>query len=124
MYNKIGASIKGYANGKVYGGSMIDDMYSLLAQCAECEDTSPEQISERVYTKRILKKLEDNHIWLNKLVYFNPTDEQKIKLAEMILDKLQEKSTQIPSHGITSEFRTIRELAELTPELYLRVNWS
>ena len=86
---------------------------------------TPEQISEKEYAKMILQKCEDNHIWLNKLTYLiNPTDEQKIQLANLVLDKLRCKETQIPSHGITDEHDVVRELAELTPTLYLRVNWS
>lgn len=82
------------------------------------------KISKRAYERLILKKCEDNRIWLNKMTYISPTDEQKIKLADAILDKLNCKTTQIPSVGITDNDEKIRDLAELTPMLYLRVNWS
>jgi len=87
--------------------------------------TAPVKMSDKEYTKLVLEKLDENHIWLNKMTYFiHPSDEEKIKLANMILDKLTCKSTQIPSKGITSDDNCMRELAELTPILYLRVNWS
>jgi hypothetical protein len=82
-------------------------------------------MSKAQYQRLVMKKVEDNHIWINKTTYwFSPTDEQKIALANMILAKLAEKSTQIPSRGITDECKSIRELAELTPILYLSINWS
>ena len=82
-------------------------------------------MSKAQYQRLVMKKVEDNHIWINKATYyFSPTDEHKIALANMILAKLSEKSTQIPSRGITDECKGIRELAELTPILYLSINWS
>ena len=84
----------------------------------------PERVTKEQYQEMLFKKCEDNHIWLNKMVYILPSDDDKIKLADMILDKLQQKSTQIPSDGITSEIDVVRELAILTPVLYLKVNWS
>jgi len=84
----------------------------------------PVQILDEEYTKLVIQKCEENHIWLNKLIYLYPSDEQKIKLAESILDKLKDKSTQIPSDLITSESEVMREMAVLIPVLYLRVNWS
>ena len=85
---------------------------------------TPERIPEEEYQKQIVEKCEQNHIWLNKAVYLSPTNDAKIKLADMILAKLNHKSTQIPASGITCETDTVRELAELTPMLYLSVNWS
>lgn len=86
---------------------------------------TPEKIPELRYNEMALEKCEENHIWLNKVVYgIHPSDQDKIKLADIILKKLHNKSTQIPSHGITSDMDVMRELAELTPELYLRINWS
>ena len=85
---------------------------------------TPERIPEEEYQKQIVENCEQNHIWLNKAVYLFPTDEAKIKLADMILAKLNHKSTQIPASGITCETDVVRELAELTPMLYLSVNWS
>jgi DNA-directed RNA polymerase subunit H (RpoH/RPB5) len=86
--------------------------------------TVPEQISEEDYKKSVLEKLEQNHIWLNKMIYLSPSDEQKILLAESVLDKLRQASTQLPSECITSDDEVMRELAQLTPILYLKVNWS
>lgn len=83
-----------------------------------------DRISPEQYQKMVLEKCEKNHIWLNKMNYLCPTDDEKLKLADIILEKLNCKSTQIPSEGITSDCETIRELAELTPILYLKVNWS
>ena len=86
---------------------------------------TPRKMSKSEYTKLVMKKCEDNHIWLNRAMYqFSPTDKQKIDLANMILDKLNCKSTQIPSRGITDECEGMRDLAEYTPVLYLTVNWS
>ena len=82
------------------------------------------RMTESNYTKLVIEKTRDNHIWLNKMHYRFASDEQKIKLANMILDKLNTKSTQIPGHGITDECEGMRELAELTPTLYLSINWS
>jgi len=89
------------------------------------ENATPEKMSESDYVKLAMEKCDSNHIWLNKMVYYiRPSNEDKIKLADMILDKLKAKSTQIPSGGITSDSELMREMAELTPVLYLRVNWS
>jgi hypothetical protein len=85
---------------------------------------TPARMSVGEYKKLALKKCEDNHIWLNKMMYMFPTDEQKIKLADAILEKLKTKSTQIPGESITDNTEVGRELAELTPVLYLKVNWS
>jgi hypothetical protein len=84
----------------------------------------PPKMSANEYNKLALKKCEDNHIWLNKMTYLFPSDEQKIKLADTILEKLKQKETQIPQHSITDEDEGMRELAELTPVLYLTINWS
>jgi hypothetical protein len=82
------------------------------------------KISEEDYTKMVIEKVEKNHIWLNKMNYLFATDEQKIALANIILDKLKCKTTQLPSHCIADEDEGMRELAELTPILYLSINWS
>ena len=88
-------------------------------------DKVPEKMSKEAYCALALKKCDENHIWLNKMVYYiHPSVEDKIKLADIILDKLGTKSTQIPSSGITCDTEVIRELSELTPTLYLAVNWS
>lgn len=87
-------------------------------------DTVPKRIPNQDYTKLVLKKCEDNHIWLNKMAYISPTLEQRLALADTILEKLRTKSTQIPESGITDEDETMRKLAELTPVLFLKVNWS
>lgn len=84
----------------------------------------PVQISEEDYKKLVFEKLKNNHIWLNKMAYLSPTILQKIQLADMILEKLQNQSTQIPPDNITSDNEGMRELAQLTPILYLRINWS
>jgi len=87
--------------------------------------TVPEKIPKEKYQEMVNEKLEHNHIWLNKMVYFiHPTDEEKIRLADMILYKLNTRSTQIPADGITDDSELMREMAVLTPMLYLRVNWS
>ena len=88
------------------------------------EQSEQKQISKEDYKELVLKKCESNHIWINKRTYLFPSDDQKIQLADMILEKLKNKSTQIPSEAITSESELMRELAELTPILYLKVNWS
>lgn len=86
--------------------------------------TIPERLTDLEYTQQILKKCKDNHIWLNKAQYMFPSDEQKLKLADAILDKLRCSCSQLPSEGITDECDGMRELAALTPILYLTVNWS
>lgn len=78
-----------------------------------------ERITKLDYQKLVVKKCEDNHLWINKMTYISPTDEQKIALANVILQKLQTKETQIPSRGVTDECEGMRELAELTPMLYM-----
>jgi len=89
------------------------------------KEATPAKMSESDYVKLAMEKSDSNHIWLNKMVYYiSPSDADKIKLADMILDKLKTKSTQIPAEGITSDSELMREMAELTPILYLRVNWS
>jgi hypothetical protein len=85
---------------------------------------TPPRMSKAEYKKLALKKCEDNHIWINKMTYLFPTDEQKIKLADIVLEKLKTKSTQIPAESITDESELMRDMAELTPILYLKVNWS
>lgn len=86
---------------------------------------TPEKIPEDKYKEMVLEKCEENHIWLNRMVYgIHPTDDQKIKLADQIIKKLHDKSSQIPSHEITSDNVSMREFAKLTPCLYMRVNWS
>ena len=84
----------------------------------------PERISEKDYLNLVLRKCKENHISLNEMRYLEPTDEQKIKLANIILQKLRCSSTQIPYEGITSDSESFRELAALTPVLYLTVSWS
>lgn len=87
--------------------------------------TTPNKMSKADYQNLVVKKCEDNHLWINKMTYiFSPTDEQKIALANIILEKLQMKSTQIPSRGITDDCEGMREMAELTPMLYMSINWS
>ena len=84
-----------------------------------------EKITEEEYNQKVIKMCEKNHIWLNKMTYFiSPTVEQKIALADMILEKLNTKSCLLPSNGITVDHEKVRELAELTPILYLSINWS
>lgn len=83
-----------------------------------------EKMNEEDYKNLAFKKCNDNHIWLNKMTYIIPSDEDKIRLADLILEKLRTKTTQIPAEGITSDSDHMRELAELTPVLFLKVNWS
>jgi hypothetical protein len=87
-------------------------------------DTIPKKMAQREYERRVIKKCEDNHIWLNKMTYLYPSQEEKIKLADTILEKLMCKSSQLPSEGIVDEDASMRKLAVLTPVLYLKVNWS
>ena len=47
------------------------------------------RMTESNYTKLVIEKTRDNHIWLNKMHYPFASDEQKIKLANMILDSLK-----------------------------------
>jgi hypothetical protein len=84
----------------------------------------PEQMLKENYSELVLKKCRDNHIWLNKMAYLDPSNEMKIQLADTILNELRQSSTQIPGEGITISSEYFRELAELTPVLYLAVNWS
>ena len=98
--------------------------YSSIYRKYSKGDIMPEKIPEDCYTKMMIEKCEENHIWLNKLSYLNADDAQKIHLANIILEKLNCKSTQLPDRGITDDLDVIRELAELTPILYLSINWS
>ncbi len=76
------------------------------------------------YNNKIIEKCHVNHIWLNKLTYISPSDADKIALADMILAKLNNKGTQLPSSLVTEESEQLQKIAELTPILYLSINWS
>lgn len=65
-----------------------------------------------------------NHLWVNAFLCVNPTTELKIQIGEWVLNNLKDKENLLPSSSITSEDKTVRELAELTPVLYLSVTKS
>ena len=72
----------------------------------------------------VIGKLKDNSISLNAMHCIKPTDEFKMRLADTILEILKDKKRLLPQSGITSDNENIRELAELTPILYLEINQS
>lgn len=81
-------------------------------------------MNEAEYKELAYQKANDNHIWLNAMNCINPTDEFKIKLADMILEKLNFESCLIPGSSIISDDETLKKLGELTPILFLRINKS
>lgn len=76
------------------------------------------------YDKKALQAAKDNHIWLNAMNCVRPTDEFLISIGKTILSKLSKRDNLMPSDGITSNNESIRELAKLTPILYMSINKS
>lgn len=82
------------------------------------------KISKQEYLQMVFDQADSNHLWLNAFECIRPTDELKMKIGEWVLRKLNNKENLIPSDAITSDSEVSRELAELTPMLYLRINKS
>ena len=83
-----------------------------------------EKMTDKEYKKKVFKRLSENHIWVNSLFCIHPSDELKMKIGEQVLDMLNYSDGLLPSETITSEDKTMRDLANLKPILYLRVNKS
>lgn len=81
-------------------------------------------------TEDVIKSVEDNHIWLNAFQCSNPTPEFCEEIGRMILQKLSSTSNLVPKYNgdISGESalvqKTLNELAQLTPVLYLSINKS
>lgn len=88
------------------------------------DSKTPERMTEEEYALKATQRAKDNHIWLNAFSCISPTPEFKMKIGEMVLDKLNSKDCLMPSSGITSDLDVMRELAELTPVLYIKINKS
>ena len=95
---------------------------SELARTTKGNDM-PDKISKQKYQKMVYEKAKKNHIWINAFDCIHPSDELKKHVGEVVLHMLNCRET-IPSDGITSANETVRELAVLTPILYISVNKS
>lgn len=81
-------------------------------------------MTETEYKDLVYQQAEQNHIWLNAFSCINPSDQFLKEVGKMVIDKLKEKDCLIPSSGITSDLKPLREISEMTPVLILRVNKS
>jgi len=81
-------------------------------------------MTEEEYNKQVVLKAKENHIWLNAISCIRPTPEFKMQIGENVLAMLNCKDRLVPASGITDELDVMRELAELTPVLYLTINKS
>lgn len=82
------------------------------------------KLTQEEYDKLTADTARSNHLWVNAFQLIHPTDELKQQIGEYIISLLKDKDNLLPSNGITSENQTVRELAELTPMLYVSVNAS
>lgn len=82
------------------------------------------KITKQEYDKRVSEMAQSNHMWLNALACIHPTQDLKIQIGEWVLKLLNDKENLLSSSGIESANKTIREVAELTPILYLSINKS
>lgn len=82
------------------------------------------KITKQKYNKMVFEKAEENHLWLNAFACLNPTDKLKMEIGEWVIAKLKDPENLIPSSSITDDSEIVREIAELTPVLYLSVNKS
>lgn len=79
-------------------------------------------MSNEEYKDLVFQKSEENHIWINAFSCINPSDEFLANLGRMVLEKLNNKENLIPAKCITSP--AMKKLAELSPQLILRINKS
>lgn len=80
--------------------------------------------TQRQWNKKVLQMCESNHIWLNAFHCINPTPKFCEQLGRSIIEKLKDKENLIPSSLITSDAEPAREIAKLTPILYMSINKS
>lgn len=83
-----------------------------------------EKIKQEDYNAQVFTKTKENHLWISAFRCIRPTDELKISIGEWVLDLLKDQESLLPAEYITSDNQTMRELAGLTPILYLSVNKS
>jgi hypothetical protein len=83
-----------------------------------------DKMTQEDYNKKAAEMAKSNHMWISAFACINPTDELKTQIGAWVLKLLRDEDNLMPSESITSENKTVRELAELTPVLYLMVNKS
>lgn len=79
-------------------------------------------MSNEEYKELVFQKSEENHIWVNAFSCINPSDDFLISLGQMVIDRLNEKDNLIPASYVTDP--KMKRLAELSPQLILRINKS
>lgn len=81
----------------------------------------------------VAKAAMQNHIWVNAMSAYKPTDEQCIALGRQIYEWLDNRELVIPSYspGLNSgkpssakNQEIMQSMCELTPMLYLSINKS
>lgn len=73
--------------------------------------------------QKVIANVETNRIWLNALHCINPSDEFKIRLANTILNMLNNEENLLPLYLDDSD-EEIGKMQKLIPVLYLSINKS
>lgn len=79
-------------------------------------------MSKEEYKKQVIEKVQINRLSLNSLQCINPSNEFKIKLAELILAMLDDREKLLPDGIITESIG--EEIANKIPTLYLSISKS
>jgi len=85
---------------------------------------SADKWSKIKWSKKVLQKAQENHIWLNAFDCVRPTPAFCESLGRSIINKLRDEENLIPMSGITSDVEAMREIAKLTPIMYMSINKS
>lgn len=76
------------------------------------------------YNQSVIDKVQTNIISLNTMECINPTIEFKIKLAETILEMLNNSENLLPHSIVTEKVWQADKIGNLFPVLYLSINKS
>lgn len=101
---------------------MAQDMAKEVTEAMKLKLLKKNKVSD--YANQVLEKVSQNHLWLNAFSCINPSNDFKRSIGEWVLSQIKVPENLLPSSGITDKNKTIRELAELTPVLYVSINKS
>lgn len=79
-------------------------------------------MTKEEYKEKVIEKIQDNHFSLNALYCINPSDEFKIKLANLILTMFNNPDNLLPDGIITEPLG--EKIANKIPTLYLSISKS
>lgn len=81
-------------------------------------------MTEDQYNQSIIDKVRTNIIFLNAMECINPTIDFKIKLAETILEMLNNSENLLPHSIATENVWQAEKIGNLFPVLYLSISKS